>query len=98
MTIADRQRAAMNFANAEYSLQLAYDEHQKAKTRFENAQAERNRLHALLVDVGCVGANVTSRLFRIDSTHNVLLEYNRKAAVSERNRVNARVLKTEAAA
>jgi hypothetical protein len=42
MTIADRQRAAMDFANAEHSLQLAYDEHQKAKTRFENAQADRS--------------------------------------------------------
>jgi hypothetical protein len=84
----------MDFANAEHSLQLAYDEHQKTKTRFENAQAERNRLHALLVDVGCVGANVTSRLFRIDSTRNVLLEYTWMGACS---RIIARVLKTEEA-
>lgn len=93
MTIADRRRAAMEFANAEHQMQLAYREHDEAKTRFENAKRERDQLHKLLVDVGCVGANITSRLFRIDSTRNVLLEYNWRA--TDTDRVSARVLKTE---
>ena len=95
MTIADRQRAAMEFANAEHQMQLAYKEHDEAKTRFEKAERERNRSLALLISVGCVGANVSSRLFRIDSTRTVLLEYDWRSNSSER--VRARVLKTEPA-
>lgn len=95
MTIADRQHAAMEFANAEHQMQLAYNEFSTAKTRYENAKNERDRVHKLLIDVGAVGSNVTSRLFRIDSTRNVLLEYNWHA--TDTDRVSARVIQTEPA-
>jgi hypothetical protein len=90
MNIDNKHRAATDFANAEYRLQTAYAEYREAKKRFDNAQAERDRLQTLLVDVCCVGLLTPDNLFRIDSTRNVLLGY-------RDGRVTARIIKTEPA-